>query len=74
MQEFFDSKIYNTKDDAIANDPRFQRRVVSIEYPIPFISNMINPKLECGHAPLCVGDQAEALKIGDLCFCPYCAQ
>jgi hypothetical protein len=57
-------------DDPRFHDPRYQRRIVATHRPIPFVENMHDVTLECGHAPLvfCTPDP----KVGDMLFCPTC--
>lgn len=57
-------------DDPRCSDPRFQRRVEAVSHPIPFVSNMLEVSLACGHAPLLFAD--EEPKVGDQSFCPDC--
>lgn len=64
---------HNKENDPRFNDPRFQRRVVASHRPIDLVENMHDVTLECGHAPLIVGVGVPAPKVGDMCFCPECA-
>lgn len=59
-------------DEPIAQDPRYQRRIVSFYRPIPIIENMFDITLECGHAPLFFSNKPPA--VGELSFCPDCAK
>jgi len=59
-------------DDPRFQDPRFQRLILKTHRPIPFVENMHDVTLECGHAPLvfCTPDP----KVGDRIFCPNCCE
>ena len=59
-------------DDPACRDPRYQRLVIAVKRPIPFVENMHEAKLECGHEPLLMGGPVPV--VGGLCFCPDCYQ
>ena len=57
-------------DNPVTQDPRWQRKVISVFYPIPIIENMFDVTYACGHSPLMFRD--EPPKLGELCFCGDC--
>lgn len=63
---------HTKSDDPEFNDPRFQRRVVKVERPIPIIENMFDVVLDCGHSPLVFNDRE--VQAGQMMFCPECRE
>jgi len=66
----FDEIKTHRTDAAYTRDPRYQRRITAVRFPIPIVSNVYDVTLECGHEPLVLGD--EVVVVGGLCFCPDC--
>lgn len=58
-------------DDPVTNDPRFQRRILAVRQPIPYVMNIHEVTLECGHEPLLLGGNGSP-PVGGLYFCPTC--
>ena len=52
-------------------DPRFQRRIVSMRRVIPFVENIHEVLLSCGHEPLLLGDKPMP-EVGMSVFCGDC--
>lgn len=67
----FDLTALYRSDNPITGDPRFLRRILAVRRPIPFVENIHEVKLECGHEPLLLGGQGEP-PVGGLYFCPTC--
>ena len=61
-----------TSEHPLYRDPCFQRRIVKVWRPIPFVENVHEAALECGHEPLLLGGDHEP-QGGESVFCPSCA-
>lgn len=62
-----------SSEHPLYHDPRFQRRIVEVHRPIPFVENVHEAILECGHEPLLLGGNHEP-EVGECVFCPSCAE
>lgn len=59
------------QDDPDFHNPLYQRRIVELHRVIPFVENIHEVMLSCGHQPLLLGDKPMP-EVGMEVFCGDC--
>lgn len=59
------------QDDPDFSNPRYQRRIVALYRLIPFVENIHEVRLSCGHEPLLLGHDPMP-EVGMWVFCGDC--